>query len=59
MATVKIQNWKRTITYYASAKVEVHSVDDIVDIVLTENRTQPIAPSLLDPNRRHAAETGK
>lgn len=38
MEAVKLQNWKRSITYYASALEVVHSVDDIVRIVKDKER---------------------
>ena len=36
--TLKVQNWKRTITYYPSTVEVVHSVDDIVRIVRDTKR---------------------
>lgn len=38
MQGVKVQNWKRTITYYPTTVEVVHSVDDIVRIVQDTKR---------------------
>ncbi len=38
MGKVKVQNWKRTITYYANSVEVVESVDDIIRIVKDANR---------------------
>ena len=43
MEGIKVQNWKRAITYYAKAVEVVHSVDDIVRIVKdTERYPAPV-----------------
>lgn len=43
MEGVKVQNWKRTITYYANSVEVVHSIDDIVRIVKdTERYPSPV-----------------
>ncbi|MFQ6021412.1 MAG: FAD-binding oxidoreductase [Acidiferrobacterales bacterium] len=38
MGGIKVQNWKRAITYYAKVVEVVHSVDDIVRIVKDKQR---------------------
>ena len=38
MGHVKVQNWKRTITYYAASVEVVESVDDIIRIVKDPQR---------------------
>lgn len=38
MKSVKVQNWKRTLTYYANSVEVVESVDDIVRIVKDNER---------------------
>lgn len=41
MGDVKLQNWKRSITYHAARYEKVHSVEEIVEIVRDRDRYPP------------------